>query len=337
MPRHCGSRSRIYHAARHLNKIYGLPSLTAVFQFGHAGVDLFFVISGFIILYVHYRDINSPTRLRHYIGRRFTRVMPTYWVALALTVVLAAGGHAGLPSLSDLIWSVSLAPSDHQLLLGIAWTLRYEIIFYALFCILIVNRIAGLVTMSVWLAAIIFVATGHAISPGPISSLTGIFNIEFFFGMAAAYALRNGSIRAPKVWLATGSVLFAAAAISEGTGLLDGYADYARFAYGIPSALIVIGAAEAGRQGLLAVPAPLQILGAASYSIYLFQFVFIGTCWQAWLAIGLDRWMPHWAGFPLLALSGIVGGILTSRWIEYPLIRVVRGSAVKAQPRAAIG
>ena len=149
----------LYHAARHLNKIYGLPSLTAVFQFGHAGVDLFFVISGFIILYVHYRDINSPARLRHYVGRRFTRVMPTYWVALALTVLLAAGGHAGLPSLSDLIWSVSLAPSDHQLLLGIAWTLRYEIIFYALFCILIVNRIAGLVTMSVWLAAIIFVAS----------------------------------------------------------------------------------------------------------------------------------------------------------------------------------
>jgi exopolysaccharide production protein ExoZ len=327
----------LYHAARHLNKIYGLPSLTAFFQFGHAGVDLFFVISGFIILYVHYHDIDSPPRLRHYIGRRFTRVMPTYWVALALTIFIAAGGHTELPSVSDLFWSVSLAPSDHRLLLGIAWTLRFELLFYAIFCILILHRITGLIVMAVWLAAIIVVATGHSVGPGPISLLTGTFNLEFFFGMAAAYTLRNRSIPAPKMWLMTGILLFAAVAISEGAAILDGYANYARLAYGIPSALIVIGAAEAGRQGRLPVPPPLRILGTASYSIYLFQFVFIGACWQAWMAIGLNQWMPHWAGFPLLALSGIVGGILMSRWIEYPLIRVVRGRRREAQPRAAIG
>ena len=156
------------------------------------------MISGFIILYVHYHDINSPPRLRHYIGRRFTRVMPTYWVALALTIFIAAGGHTELPSVSDLFWSVSLAPSDHRLLLGIAWTLRFELLFYAIFCILILHRITGLIVMGVWLAAIIVVATGHSVGPGPISLLTGTFNLEFFFGMAAAYTLRNRSIPAPK-------------------------------------------------------------------------------------------------------------------------------------------
>ena len=70
-----------YHTARHTDKAYGTPLLRQIFQFGHAGVDLFFVLSGFIILFVHFRDIGQPGRLSYYANRRFTRVMPTYWVA----------------------------------------------------------------------------------------------------------------------------------------------------------------------------------------------------------------------------------------------------------------
>jgi peptidoglycan/LPS O-acetylase OafA/YrhL len=66
------------------------------------------------------------------------------------------------------------------------------------------------------------------------------------------------------------------------------------------------------------------VLGAASYSIYLFQFIFIGILWHAWLAAGLDRVMPHTASFPLLAVGAVAGGILTSQWIEHPLIRLMR-------------
>jgi peptidoglycan/LPS O-acetylase OafA/YrhL len=73
-----------------------------------------------------------------------------------------------------------------------------------------------------------------------------------------------------------------------------------------------------------AVAGPLPHLGAASYSIYLFQFIFIGLIWHAWLAAGLDRVMPHTASFPLLAVGGVVGGILASQWIEHPLIRLAR-------------
>jgi exopolysaccharide production protein ExoZ len=113
-----------YHAARHLDKNYGMPFLKDVLQFGHAGVDLFFVISGFIILHVHYRDINDPSRLGRYFNRRFTRVMPIYWVATVLTLVMGVG--AGLPTLSQVAWSVTLLPSNTILILEVAWPLRWR-------------------------------------------------------------------------------------------------------------------------------------------------------------------------------------------------------------------
>ena len=131
---------------------------------------------------------------------------------------------------------------------------------------------------------------------------------------------------ARRVGLVAGVILFIATGVVEGMGLLDGYADYSRLAYGVPSAMIILGAAEAGRARKLAIPAPLRVLGFASYSIYLFQFVFIGICWQVWLRTGLDRWVPHVASFPLLAIAGVGGGILMSRWVEHPLICLVRGT-----------
>ena len=326
----------LYHAARHLDKLYGMPTLMSAFQFGHAGVDLFFVISGFIILYVHYRDIGAPGRLGHYVGRRFTRVMPTYWVALAITVLLATGGGHALPSLTDLAWSVSLLPSNHGLLLDIAWTLRYELVFYAVFCVLILNRTAGVAVMALWLALLVAVFVVGFSIPVP-GSLYGAFNLQFFLGMGAAYVMHNYEFPAPKTLLAVGIVAFALVAGAENVGALDGYTNAARLYYGVPAAMIVLGVALAGRTDALPIPSWLRILGSASYSIYLFQFVFIGIAWKLWLAAGLDRAVPHGLAFVPLAVAGIGGGILMSRWVEHPLIRMVRRGGPRIRPRPAVG
>jgi len=250
--------------------------------------------------------------------------MPTYWVALALTIVLSLGGGHGFPPLFDLAWSASLLPSHNEPLLGIAWTLQFEIVFYTIFCLIIINKTIGLAVLSLWLGWIILAKFKIIFGGGLPPSLYGFYNLEFFLGMMVAYWLRNHAVLLPRLILMVGLALFAATAVAEDTKLIDGYADVSRLAYGSAAALIVLGAAAAGRNGLITVPAWLQSLGTASYSIYLFQFVFIGVLWKMWLATGLDGKLPHVASFPLLAVAGVVGGIAMSRLVEYPLMGLVR-------------
>jgi exopolysaccharide production protein ExoZ len=323
----------LYHAARHLDHVYGVPGLMRVFQFGHAGVDLFFVLSGFIIFFVHRDDIDRPDRIGHYAARRFTRILPVYWVALTVTIVMRfAGGH-GLPAFSDVAWSAALLPSHNEPILGVAWTLQFEIVFYVVFGVLILNRRLGWAAFAVWLAWILLAAFDGALGGTVPKSLYAMYNLEFFLGMAVAYGFRRRVIPAPRRLWMTGIALFGIAAMAENMQWIDGYADASRLIYGLPAAMIVLGLAAQDRIRAIRVPHALMRLGAASYSTYLFQFVFISVAWKLWLATGLDAKAPHVASFPLLVAAGVSGGLVTSRWVEYPLMtvvrRVVRGARVR--------
>jgi len=252
-------------------------------------------------------------------------VMPTYWVALMLTIGMSLAGGNAPPSVGDFLWSLTLLPSHGEPLLGVAWTLQYEIVFYGIFSALIVNRAGGTTALTLWLLSIGLAVTGVSVFAGLPSSLCGIYSVEFFLGMAAAYGLRTFVLPLPGVVALAGGALFAVAAAAEDVGLLDGYDPLARFAYGLPAMALILGAAEIGRQGRSAIPRPLRVLGAASYSIYLFQFVFIGLLWKAWRVLGFDGRVPDAVCFVVLAAGGIGGGIVMSKAVEYPLMRLVRG------------
>ncbi len=312
------------HAARQVDKAYGAPGLIVAFQAGHAGVDLFFAISGFLLLYVHRLDIGRPARLPRYLGRRFSRIMPLYWVALALTIVMSvAGGHTP-PSLRDLVWSFALLPSLDEPLLGIAWTLQFELVFYAVFAVLIISRAAGLALLMAWFGWIAIAAVGFG-ADGVPPPFCGIYGLEFFLGMGAAQIMTCRRLGSPRLIVGTAAGAFVAAMMLESAGLLNGSGTAARLAYGIPAGWLVLGVAAAEQSGRVFISAWMKTVGEASYSIYLFQFVFIGIAWQAWLKAGLDDRLPGLPCFLFLATTALVGGCVTARFVERPLLRLARG------------
>src|SRR5690349_22849953 len=99
------------HSSDHLIQAHGEFALGRVFAFGHAGVDFFFVLSGFIILYVHAGDIGRPSRLWHYAKRRIARVMPLLWIVLAFAVTLAQLRSGPGPDLPKILYNAFLIPT----------------------------------------------------------------------------------------------------------------------------------------------------------------------------------------------------------------------------------
>ncbi len=128
-----------------LPKYFAARPFGALFAFGGAGVDFFFVLSGFIIAHVHGGDVGRPERLRAYLTKRLTRIYPTYWAVLlpVLLVFLAVPsfgkGHERDPLV--MFCSLVLLPlANSEPVLIVSWSLCYEVLFYGLFAGLIASR-----------------------------------------------------------------------------------------------------------------------------------------------------------------------------------------------------
>ncbi len=115
-------------------------------------MDFFFVLSGFIITWIHWSDIGRKERIRSFAAKRFVRIFPPYWFILAPLVILyLVFTGAGQPSQRDpvnIILSILLLPNPVQPVLGVAWTLTHEIFFYALFAAIIWCEPQGIVDLA---------------------------------------------------------------------------------------------------------------------------------------------------------------------------------------------
>jgi exopolysaccharide production protein ExoZ len=309
------------HARDHLFKNFSVPiPVGDLFVFGHAGVDFFFVLSGFIILYVHRRDLGQPHRLGHYLQRRFTRIYPFYWTVLALALLALALSvhHKPLPPASEVIASALLLPSAQSTLVPVAWTLQHEIVFYVTFSLIILNRRLGAVALCLWLGMIL---RSLGAEDGPV---LGAFNLEFFFGMTAAALLARFTVPLPRAVLLLGALIFFAVGGAEDLGLVKGLSLSTHLGYAIGSMLAILGIVEAERQEKLSVPSALMAVGGASYAIYLTHMLGIGTVWIALRVLRLDRVLPLGADFVVLCAGGVAIGLIISHLVEQPLIQMTR-------------
>lgn len=302
----------------------GRPAFDDLFSKGFVGVDFFFVLSGFIICFVHYRDMGRPDRLPRYAWRRLTRVLPTYWAvfvaALVMNLLLQREKATVSPPWLLEQWFM-LPPA--QLFVGPAWTLQFELLFYTIFATVLLNRRAGLALLSLWFVAVHGVRLFHGDvgdaldDPSWLKMLVHPYNNNFLLGMALGLAMRHGKGVLPL------TLLFAA--VSAGFFLYWGdtgidWHNYPRF--------IGIGFICATLLGVLLLLTPhvrtlpgwMTFLGTISFSLYLSHIFTVGYFYAIAARLGLFAILPQEALFFMALATAMATSWLLYRLVEKPVL-----------------
>lgn len=302
------------------------------FRVGNAGVDIFFVISGFVMWTV---TTSRPTGPAQFLYHRFVRLVPLYWVftlALAASAAVLPRAFPHMrPDLAHLLLSLAFVPHvspDIGMvapLLGQGWTLNFEMFFYLLFAaMLTLPRPARLPAIAVVLVSLAVIGLFASTQAQPLTTLLSPLLVEFLGGIALARAVTSG-VRPGRAecWgvVAAGSALLAIAAP-------DANDEWARLLqYGLPAWLIVGGLVAAELGGFARFGRLTGLLGDASYSIYLSHTFTISILGKLW-----PEWLPPWTFMIGASLAAVLVGIAVYRTLERPILRLMRGRPAPAAP-----
>ncbi|MBN3787655.1 acyltransferase [Burkholderia sp. Ac-20353] len=300
-----------------------------VLPFGSSGVDVFFVISGFIMSYV------APREGRAFFMKRLIRIVPLYWMTTlgvyAIAVLRPQWLNTTTADLAYLVKSLLFIPyikeNGHWGPLNLnGWTLEYEMLFYVVIAVsLVLVRARYATTLAALLLALF---CGYVAAGGPFGAVAAHlgqpFVLEFGLGVLACHALEAGIGRrlSSSAWVAIAAAGVAAIMlfhVFHGTP-----AGVARVAgWGVPACLLVVALIALDLRGWTVTNRIAAALGAASYSIYLIHPYVIGIAGKivnvhANLVTGRGV-MATLAMFAAVCLSGYACHV----WVERPMLAVL--------------
>lgn len=327
-------------AAFHLSILMGLEryggdaAFRDLTRHGFRGVDFFFVLSGFIILFAHLEDIGKPRAWKDYINRRFVRVFPIYWLYTAGFVALlflGFGTDAEFPTnIPDWLTTWTLVRfSVVEPPLSVAWTLFHEVAFYAMFSLLIVNRRLGIVSLATWAClCIAFYDYPLEAQRTPWNVYTAAYNLFFLFGMAACWLYRRGGNGFVEFGAGLAIAIFAAVTMGLPNNLSP-------LILAIGFALLVAGATKLELAGCIKVPGFLNYIGNASYTIYLAHIPILGLLMKIAMVSGLYDAVGANATYVIVLTGTIAAGCVAYALVERPLLSMLRKRSEKSARQAS--
>lgn len=294
---------------------------------GSAGVDIFFVISGFVMAMstasIPSNGLARPSQISAawvFMRRRLVRIAPLYWfytllkVALLLAMPALAARSSVEPGhlAASLLFIPAMSPWGLvQPTLPVGWTLNFEMLFYAIFAAAIA---LGAPRIRFCLAAfgLVFLAGYFLPDSTALNFYAQTIVFEFILGVCIAHAFLHFRRPGPLAGLA----VLAAGALFM---FVPGWGHSAdRFAtWGCAAALIVLGAVWLEPWTVRApLASRLSFLGDASYSIYLSHTFVVPAGVQALKRLGVQDSL---AIALAVGLAVVVAGCLSYIWLERPM------------------
>lgn len=261
------------------------------------GVDIFFVISGFIMVKSTENKNYAP---EHFYLKRIIRIVPIYWLATIVTI--QTSGWTGWHGVASFLFLPVVHPEigGYFPILPPGWTLNYEMFFYLVFgaCLLFPAAYRFLAT-GLFLSMIVM--AGFILSFGGVADFyTAPIMLEFVLGMIIAKSRRSISVLFVPIGLALMPILYS---VTEERFL----------SLGLPAMLVVWGLVSVEHK--MPKIQALCLVGDASYSIYLFHLLALGTIYNLWS----NHWEMSALFIPAAIAFATVIGVLVHFAIERPI------------------
>lgn len=265
----------LFHISGSIISASGIKFLGNIFSSGAAGVDLFFVISGFVIPYSS-SQLLAKGRYSVYLRKRLIRIYPVYWLVVLLMVISLKIMKQPFRvvenmNLKDYISTLLLLP-DHKTIDGVSWTLTFEVYFYLLFMLiaLLKTRLFRSIFVLVLISVPPLAGTLHLGS----YIYTSPFIYEFFLGAFIYFFCMSIKDKHHLILYAgfIGLILFM---LLNTFHIINIDSPFKRVLFwGIPSFMIVMGSIHWNIKKS-SISDQLFLIGDASYSIYLIQLPII--------------------------------------------------------------
>jgi peptidoglycan/LPS O-acetylase OafA/YrhL len=336
----------VYHASFHLIDAGHSQGFFFVAgeAIGFAGVDIFFVISGFIMFYTTERSRGVASSV-DFAKRRLARIYSGYWPYFFFAAAVFAWARPEHFAQTNLVGSFFLWPIPlNRLLLDVSWTLNYELYFYLMFTVLVLagNRLRWWLLFGLLAATAVYNLHRHFLLQDFSQDnlvyqtfwsifLTSPFMLEFFAGALLA----SLPPRLPARWgwplLLLGIAAFAGAGVIN-VSLYDGGIEQGYYAvprvllFGVPSCLMLLGLVRLELNGHVAPRRFSLDTGGASYAIYLCHTIFLVATQKLGLNAALGQvpdLLAQWV-FVLYCTLIVAFSVVYYRLAERPLHRLFK-------------
>lgn len=315
------SYTQMYHARLGDNP---LPEPTVLLTRGHLGVELFFIISGFVI----FMTLERTSTLRIFVFSRFARLYPAFLACMAVTVAVGVALQGTHPYPSQFLTNLTMAPElfGRSPIDGSYWSLLYELVFYALagFCCIVMGWRNPELPCAVWIAiALIVRVTEPSPFPGLLKQLTAAHFAHLFVIGIMLFRIHANRFNARTLLL-----LMAALAVAflgpHWTFQPIGSVEYGLTILGF-AALVWFAATP---RGWILAMGPLGFLGRVSYPLYLVHqaagFALIARLEAA--GYSADN------AILMTAAAALLVAWVVSRLVEYPAQQWLRARFLDRPP-----
>lgn len=330
----------MFHVTPVAQKVYGDYPFADVFRAGHFGVEYFFVLSGFLMHAIHAGQLGQAGAGLEFARRRAVRILPAYWIVLfglILGLFIAPGLGASYDlSFGKIVSDMFLVSWNEKMILGVAWTLKRELIFYALFALCLAVPRFGLWPIWGWQLAILFanlLMPEIASGAGRGHELLSTVNLGFGAGMLISMALRRSvltGLSSGWLWRAVGSAALGLLICSYLEWLWHAGSSHdvtplgpltSPLIYTALAMLMIAGLVGLERKGRLNIAWLPSIFGRSSYALYLIHAPFLSVSMRIMREIGI---VENLALVTAICCAGaVVAAMAFCVLVEQPLVKAL--------------